>query len=320
RYHTAHRVEQVDPDDFSLIEQLAGLYDEPYADSSALPTYRVCELAKKQVTVVLSGDGGDENLAGYRRHRWHVYEERVRSKLPYSVRKPVFGLLGQIYPKADWAPKIFRAKSTFESLARDSVEGYFHSVSVLSNAMRSQLFSEQLKTDLQGYQAIEVFRKHIAKAPTDNPLSMVQYLDLKTYLPGDILTKVDRASMAHALEVRVPLLDHKLVEWIAGLQPEIKLNGREGKYIFKKSLENYLSDDILYRPKMGFSVPLSSWFKGALKDKVKEALLGERIQQCGLFNQDFIQHMLNQHQSGLRDYSSPIWSLLMFDAFLRNAS
>lgn len=320
RYHTAHRVEQVDPDDFSLIEQLAGLYDEPYADSSALPTYRVCELAKKQVTVVLSGDGGDENLAGYRRHRWHVYEERVRSKLPYSVRKPVFGLLGQIYPKADWAPKIFRAKSTLESLARDSAEGYFHSVSVLSNEMRGQLFSEQLKTDLQGYQAIEVFRKHIAKAPTDNPLSMVQYLDLKTYLPGDILTKVDRASMAHALEVRVPLLDHKLVEWIAGLQPEVKLNGREGKYIFKKSLESYLSDDILYRPKMGFSVPLNAWFKGALKDKVKEALLGERIQQCGLFNQDFIQHMLNQHQSGLRDYSSPIWSLLMFDAFLRNAS
>ncbi|WP_394753465.1 XrtA/PEP-CTERM system amidotransferase [Crenothrix sp.] len=320
RYNTSHRVEQVDPDDFSLLEQLAGLYDEPYADSSALPTYRVCELAKKQVTVVLSGDGGDENLAGYRRHRWHLYEERVRSKLPYSVRKPVFGLLGQIYPKADWAPKIFRAKSTFESLARDSVEGYFHSVSVLSNEIRNQLFSEQLKTDLQGYQAIEVFRKHMAKAPTDNPLSVVQYLDLKTYLPGDILTKVDRASMAHALEVRVPLLDHKLVEWIAGLQPEMKLNGGEGKYIFKKSLEKYLSNEILYRPKMGFSVPLTAWFKGALKDKVKKALLGERIQQCGLFNQDFILHMLNQHQSGLRDYSSAIWSLLMFDAFLRNAS
>jgi asparagine synthase (glutamine-hydrolysing) len=190
---------------------------------------------------------------------------------------------------------------------------------VLSNQTRNLLFGEQLKSDLQGYQAIEVFKKHIAKAPTDNPLSMVQYLDLKTYLPGDILTKVDRASMAHALEVRVPLLDHKLVEWMAGLQPKMKLNGREGKYIFKKALENYLPDDILYRPKMGFSVPLSAWFKGPLKDKVKSALLGENIQQCGLFNQDFIQHIINQHQSGLRDYSSPIWSLLMFDAFLRNA-
>lgn len=318
RYHTAHRVEQVDPNDFSLIDQLAGLYDEPYADSSALPTYRVCELAKKQVTVVLSGDGGDENLAGYRRYRWHTYEEQMRSWLPDSIRKPVFGFLGQVYPKADWAPKIFRAKSTFEAIARDSMEGYFHSVSVLSNELRSNLFSNQLKQDLQGYQAVDVFRRHVDKAPTDSPLSLVQYLDIKTYLPGDILTKVDRASMAHALEVRVPLLDHKLVEWMAGLQPEMKLKGREGKHIFKKSLENYLPNDILYRPKMGFAVPLDAWFKGPLKDKVRDALLGETMTQCGLFNQVFLRQMVNQHQSGLRDYSAPIWSLLMFEAFLRN--
>jgi len=320
RYHTAHRVEQVDPDDFSLIDQLAGLYDEPYADSSALPTYRVCELAKKQVTVVLSGDGGDENLAGYRRYRWHTYEEQMRSWLPDNIRKPVFGLLGQVYPKADWAPKIFRAKSTFESIARDSMEGYFHSVSVQSDEFRSKLFSNQLKGDLQGYQAVDVFRRHVDKAPTESPLSMVQYLDIKTYLPGDILTKVDRASMAHALEVRVPLLDHKLVEWMAGLQPDMKLRGREGKYIFKKSLENYLPDDILYRPKMGFSVPLNAWFKGPLKDKVQESLLGETMTHCGLFNHSFLEYIINQHQSGRRDYSSPIWSLLMFEAFLRTNS
>ena len=320
RYHTQHRVEQVNADDFSLIDQLAGLYDEPYADSSALPTYRVCELAKKQVTVVLSGDGGDENLAGYRRYRWHKYEEQMRSWLPSSIRKPVFGLLGQVYPKADWAPKLFRAKSTFESISRDSLEGYFHSVSTLSNELRSNLFSTQLKQELQDYKAVEVFRRHAANAQTDNPLSLVQYLDIKTYLPGDILTKVDRASMAHALEVRVPLLDHQLVEWMAGLPPDMKLKGRVGKYIFKKSLEAYLPDDILYRPKMGFAVPLDAWFKGPLKEKVREALLGETMKQCGLFNQTFIEHMVNQHQSGLKDYSTPIWSLLMFEAFLRTNS
>lgn len=318
RYHTAHRVEQVDPDDFSLIDQLAGLYDEPYADSSALPTYRVCELAKKQVTVVLSGDGGDENLGGYRRHRWHTYEEQMRSWLPDSIRKPVFSTLGRVYPKADWAPKIFRAKSTLESIGRDSVEGYFHSVSVMSNELRGKLFSAQLKNELQGYQAVDVFRQHLRNAPTDQPLSQVQYLDIKTYLPGDILTKVDRASMAHALEVRVPLLDHKLVEWLAGVQPELKLKGREGKYIFKKALENYLPDDILYRPKMGFGVPLNAWFKGPLKDKVQAALLGENMQQCGLFDPAMLQNIVSQHQNGLRDYSAPIWSLLMFEAFLRN--
>ncbi|MBE0436849.1 MAG: amidotransferase 1, exosortase A system-associated [Methylomicrobium sp.] len=318
RYHTAHRVEQVDPDDFHLIDRLAGLYDEPYADSSALPTYRVCELAKKQVTVVLSGDGGDENLAGYRRYRWHTYEDRMRHILPDGLRKPLFGFLGRTYPKADWAPKIFRAKSTFESIARDSLEGYFHSVSVNSNEIRNALFSQSLKQELQGYQAVEVFRRHAKNAASYDAQSLVQYLDIKTYLPGDILTKVDRASMAHALEVRVPLLDHKLVEWFAGLQPDLKLKGREGKYIFKKSLENYLPDDILYRSKMGFAVPLASWFRGPLKDRVRESLLGETMSQSGYFDQAFVKKMVDQHQSGIRDYSTSIWSLLMFEAFLRN--
>ena len=266
---------------------------------------------------MLSGDGGDENLAGYRRYRWHTYEEQMRSWLPDSIRKPVFGLLGRAYPKADWAPKMFRAKSTFESIGRDSLEGYFHSVSIVSNDLRRQLFSTQLKRELQGYQAVEVFRRHLDNAPTDNPLSLVQYLDIKTYLVGDILTKVDRASMAHALEVRVPLLDHQLVEWMAGLAPDMKLKGREGKYIFKKSLEPYLPDDILYRPKMGFAVPLASWFRGPLKDKVCDALLGDTMLQCGLFEPTFLQQMVDQHQRGLRDYSAPMWSLLMFEAFLR---
>jgi asparagine synthase (glutamine-hydrolysing) len=320
RYHTAHRTEQVDPNDFSLIDKLAGLYDEPYADSSALPTYRVCELAKKQVTVVLSGDGGDENLAGYRRYRWHGYEESMRSWLPASVRQPLFGALGQLYPKADYLPKMFRAKSTFESIARDSLAGYFHGVTQLSNAQRSALFSDKLKTDLQGYSALEVFKRHAQNAPTDNPLSMVQYLDIKTYLLGDILTKVDRASMAHALEVRVPLLDYQLVEWMAGIEPNLKLRGSEGKYIFKKALENYLPNDILYRPKMGFSIPLAAWFRGELKDKVRNALLGETLNHCGLFDATFLRHLVEQHQNGLRDYSVPIWSLLMFEAFLRNQS
>ncbi len=318
RYHTAHRVEQVDPDDFHIVSALAGIYDEPYADSSALPTYRVCELAKKQVTVVLSGDGGDENLAGYRRYRWHTYEDRMRAILPDALRKPLFGFLGRVYPKADWAPKIFRAKSTFESIARDSLEGYFHSVSVNSNAIRSDLFSQRLKSDLQNYQAVEVFRRHYSSAPSDNAQSLVQYLDIKTYLPGDILTKVDRASMAHALEVRVPLLDHELVEWIATLPPDLKLKNREGKYIFKKGLEPYLPDDILYRPKMGFAVPLGSWFKGPLKQQVRDSLLGETMADTGLFDQKFLKKMVDQHQSGLRDYSAPIWSLLMFESFLEH--
>lgn len=317
RYRTDHHVETVNPDDLDLIDLLSGLYDEPYADSSAMPTYRVCELAKKSVTVALSGDGGDETLAGYRRYRWHVYEERMRGLLPGSIRRPLFGFLGQVYPKADWAPKVLRAKSTFESLARDSVEGYFHSVSILGDDLRARLFSEGFKRDLQGYQAVEVLRAHAVRAPRGDPLSFVQYLDMKTYLVGDILTKVDRASMAHALEVRVPILDHKLVEWISGLAPNVKLRGREGKYIFKKALEPYLPGDVLYRPKMGFAVPLARWFRGPLRQRVHDVVLGESLRATGLFNHAFLREVVEQHQSGRRDYSAAIWSLLMFDAFQR---
>ncbi len=299
---------------------MADLYDEPYADSSALPTFRVCELAKKEVTVVLSGDGGDENMAGYRRYRWHTYEERMRNLRPAPLRQPLFGLLGKVYPKADWAPRVFRAKSTFESMARDTLQGYMHSVSILSNEMRSQLFSDSLKRDLQGYHAIEVFKRYAKQSPTDHPLSLIQYLDLKTYLVGDILTKVDRASMAHALEVRVPILDHQLVDWMSGLSPDMKLRGTEGKYLLKKALEPMLPHEILYRKKMGFAVPLASWFRGPLKEKVRNNLLSREMLDSGLFNQRYLETLVNHHQSGVRDYSASIWTLLMFHSFLKKMS
>ncbi len=316
RYQTNHFVGNVDTDDFDLVDKLAFFYDEPYADSSAIPTYRVCQLAKQKVTVVLSGDGGDENLAGYRRYRWHMYEARMRGMIPGMLRQPLFGGLGRIYPKADWAPKVLRAKTTFQALARDNVAGYFHSVSLLSDEMRARLFSDRFKSELQGYQAVEVMRRHARNAP-DHPLSQVQYLDMKTYLVGDILTKVDRASMAHALEVRVPLLDHKLVEWMSGLSPELKLRGREGKYIFKKALEPYLPNDVLYRHKMGFAVPLASWFRGPLKARLRESVLGDTLADTGLFDRKYLQHLVDAHQSGVRDYSAPLWSLLMFESFQR---
>jgi asparagine synthase (glutamine-hydrolysing) len=317
QYQTNHHTETVDTDDYALLDTLAGLYDEPYADSSAIPTYRVCQLARKRVTVALSGDGGDENLAGYRRYRLTMAEDAVRSKIPPALRRNVFGPLGRYYPKADWAPRVFRAKTTFESLARDLVEGYFHGVSIMSDAMRERLFSPEFRQRLQGHRALDVMRGHAANAPTDDPLSLIQYLDMKTYLPGDILTKVDRASMAHALEVRVPLLDHQLVEWISGLPSSIKLHNGEGKYIFKKSMERYLPHDILYRKKQGFAVPLAAWFRGPLRQRVREALLGPILAGTGIFNTAFLAEIVEQHESGRRDYSAPIWTTLMFEAFLR---
>ena len=317
RYRTNHHVETVRSDDFDLIDTLARTYDEPYADSSAIPTYRVCQLARKHVTVALSGDGGDESFAGYRRYRMHLMEERMRATLPYGVRRPLFGLLGRIYPKADWAPRVLRAKTTFEGMARTSVEAYFHSVSILRDAMRTQLFTDGFRRQLAGYNAHDVFRRHAAQAGTDDPLSMVQYLDLKTYLIGDINTKVDRASMAHSLEVREPLMDHPLVEWLATLPTALKIQGQEGKLLLKKAMEPALPNDVLYRPKMGFAVPLARWFRGPLRERVRDAVLGPRLADTGWFNRGYLQHLVEAHQNGTRDYSSPLWTLLMFDAFLR---
>ena len=318
RYATNHRVETVKSDDFDLIDTLARLYDEPYADSSAIPTYRVCQLARKHVTVALSGDGGDEAFGGYRRYRLHMMEERMRAALPSAIRQPLFGMLGRLYPKADWAPRMFRAKTTFEGMARNSVEAYFHTVSILRGPMRDQLFSPALKQRLAGYDALQVFQRHAASAGTDDPLALIQYLDLKTYLVGDINTKVDRASMAHSLEVREPLMDHELVEWLGTLPSSLKVRGQEGKFLLKKAMEPKLPAEILYRPKMGFSVPLARWFRGPLKQRVRDAVLGTRLADTGWFNRDYLQHLVDAHQAGTRDYSAPLWTLLMFEAFLRN--
>jgi len=317
RYQTRHFVETVRSDDFGLIDTLARLYDEPYADSSAIPTYRVCQLARQRVTVALSGDGGDETFGGYRRYRMHMMEERMRAALPDAVRRPLFGLLGRVYPKADWAPRALRAKTTFEGMARSSVEAYFHSMSFVRDPMRSELFSADLKRQLGGYKAEEVFRRHAAKAGTDDPLALIQYIDTHTYLVGDINTKVDRASMAHSLEVREPLMDHKLVEWVATLPSHMKLRGTMGKHLFKKANEPFLPNEVLYRPKMGFAVPLARWTRGPLRARVRDSLLGGAMLDSGMFNPKTVREIVEQHESGKRDFSTTIWTMLMFDAFLR---
>ena len=319
RYHTDHRLEVVKGDDFDLIDTLAWLYDEPFADSSALPTYRVCQMARKHVTVALSGDGGDESLGGYRRYRMHLGEERVRNLLPHGLRRPMFEALGQVYPKADWAPRPLRAKTTFQAMAMDSVQAYHHSMSHLRADQRQALFSPTFQRSLGGYSALEVFRQHAQNAQTDDPLALIQYLDYKTWLIGDINTKVDRASMAHSLEVREPLMDHMLVEWLATLPSSLKIHAGEGKYVLKKAFEPLLPHDVLYRPKMGFSVPLASWLRGPLKQRMQESVLSPRMCDSGYFNTATLEALIKEHLGGHHDHSTALWMLIMFDAFLRQA-
>jgi asparagine synthase (glutamine-hydrolysing) len=278
----------------------------------------VCQLARKHVTVALSGDGGDESFGGYRRYRLHLMEERMRSLLPLSVRRPVFGPLGRFYPKLDWAPRILRGKTTFEALARSSAEAYFSSISFVRGDLRSHLFSDALKTELSGYTAMDVFERHARRAETDDPLALIQYLDLHTYLVGDINTKVDRASMAHSLEVREPLMDHPLVEWLATLPTSYKMRGGDGKHLLKRCMQDHLPRDLMYRPKMGFAVPLARWTRGPLRRRVRETLIDGRIARTGWFDAIAIRRIVEQHESGAYDHSTPLWVLLMFDAFLKN--
>ena len=313
---TDHKTEIVEASDHSLLDKLVSLYDEPYADSSAIPTYRVCELARRYVTVALSGDGGDENYIGYRRYRLFSMEERLRSYFPDAVRQPLFGFLGRAYPKLDWAPRVFRGKTTFQALGRGSADAYLHGVSIFPSEERDRLFSKSFKRELQGYRSSEVFERHLDGKRFEDPLRMAQYLDFKTYLPGDILTKVDRASMAHSLEVRVPFLDHEFVGWTARLPTAMKLRGGSGKDVLKKALEPVLPREVLYRSKMGFAVPLDIWFRGSLEERIASSLGGSVLADSGVFDVSMLDEISRDHGSGRRNYSAVLWALLMFEGFL----
>lgn len=319
KFACRHRVGYVEPNDHSLLDILARLYDEPFADSSAMPTYRVCELAKKDVTVALSGDGGDENLAGYRRYGQHLDDLATKARIPSALRR-LLGGIGSLYPDSPLMPPALRRRQGLISMAQDPVESFFEINAVIKRDLRLSLYSQDFQRRLQDYDAVEVFRAHAASAPTNDPLSLAQYLDLKTYLPGDILTKVDRASMAHSLEVRVPLLDHKLVEWVSTLPIEFKRRGTQGKYLLKKAMEPWLPNDVLYRPKKGFAVPLAVWFRGPLRDRLRRALASEALNDSGVFDRGALERLLEQHDRGQRDCSTPLWSVLMFDAFLQQES
>ncbi|MER2491840.1 XrtA/PEP-CTERM system amidotransferase [Catenovulum sediminis] len=317
RYKTNHHVEIIDHEDFELIDKLIQVYDEPYADSSALPTYRVCEMARKHVTVSLSGDGGDEIFAGYRRYKLHLNEELARQKIPLALRRPIFGTLGKIYPKADWAPRFLRAKTTFQSLAMSSAHAYLNSMSKIRADQRAKLYSKQFKQKLHGYDSRAVFDEVVNGKEFADPLKMAQYIDFKTWMPGDILTKVDRASMAHALEVRVPMLDHTFVEWAFRLPSATNLKNNQGKASLKSALEPHLPHDNLYREKMGFSIPLSAWLRGPLKEKLESVLQSDAMRLSGIFEHKNLLKMNSEHQSKRSDHGAALWTIMMLGLFLQ---
>jgi asparagine synthase (glutamine-hydrolysing) len=315
-FGTNHASRIVGSDQFGAIDTIAGMFDEPFADASALPTWRVCQLARESVTVALSGDGADEAFAGYRRQVFHSHEERVRGMIPASVRAKLLAPLGRVYPKADWAPRPLRAKSTLLALAGSGAEGYARALSVVPPEQRMALYSDDLARQIGGYRAEMPFVAMMEGAPARSGLDAAQYADLKFWLPGDILTKVDRTSMAVSLEAREPLLDHRLVEFAASLPEGLRVKGGQGKWLLKHAMERYLPKDILYRPKQGFVTPIAQWLRGPLAGKARSIASSAALARTGWFDNARLGVMAEEHISGRADNSRLLWQLVMLDRSL----
>ena len=316
RYSTSHYEEVVSVDASSLIDQIASVYGEPFADASALPTYLVCAAARKHVTVALSGDGGDEIFGGYRRYGMFYNEERVRRLAPGILRKAAFGAAGALYPKLDWAPRPFRLKTTLQALSESSTAAYARAVSVSLPDRLGKMLSGDFAESLCRYDPLSPLLD-AAGAERLDPLSLAQKIDIETWLPGRMLTKIDRASMAHGLEVRAPFLDHRLAEWAFKLPPHLKVGDGSGKLLLKAAQEKRIDLEILYRQKQGFSPPLAKWLRepsGPLTRLQDSRLWSD----AGCFSPKEVGSMIDRHQRGVSDNSQELWMLIMFDAFLRH--
>ena len=317
-FGTDHHARTVSADQFADIGALAAIFDEPFADASALPTWRVSRLARETVTVALSGDGADEAFAGYRRQVFHAHEERARRWLPQGLRKSVLGGLGEVYPKADWAPRSLRLKTTLLSLAGTGAEGYARALSVTPPELRQALYTQDFANSLGGYQAEAPLIRLMDDAPARSGLDRAQYADLAFWLPGDILTKVDRTSMAASLEAREPLLDHRLVEFAATLPEGLRVHGMQGKYLLKKAMRRYLPEKILYRPKQGFVTPIAEWLRGPLASEARAIATSAALARTGWLQPSFVSAAAEAHIAGKSDHSRLLWQLLMLDRSLRH--
>jgi asparagine synthase (glutamine-hydrolysing) len=316
RYGTnQHSARAAEIDYIEAAREQGTLFGEPFGDQSSVPTHRVCALARQHVTVAISGDGGDEVFAGYRRYRWHKMTEAVRAYIPAPLRRTVLAELARIYPKLDRAPRFLRAKHTLTELSLDSARGYARMVTKTHTARRRALFSPALRAALGEHDPQARIVECMEQSGSEDGLIQAQFADINTYLVGDILTKVDRASMANSLEVRAPFLDYRFVGWGLCLPPGLKLAGQEGKHILKRALEPSVPVEILYRPKQGFATSLAARFRlGA--ERLHARLLGPAMAGCELFDLDAIARLLEEHRTGQFDHAETLWLLLVFEGFL----
>ncbi|MCI0555210.1 MAG: asparagine synthase (glutamine-hydrolyzing) [Anaerolineae bacterium] len=311
QYKTEHHEFIVTPDAQAIIPDLIWHYNEPFADSSAIPTYYVSKLAREYVTVVLTGDGGDENFAGYPRYQnqgEHALNKNYPSLL-YRLLRPK-GLMQTLSRHGGgWAKNFNRLKDLDQQKLL-----YYYRITHFHEGYQSQLYSQEFWERLNGLTTVDWMLDIYRQSDAGNYLDATLDLDLRLYLPDTLMTKTDIASMAHSLEARAPMLDHKFLEFVASIPPELKLkNGVESKYIFKKAVEPYLPHDIIYRKKMGFGVPIDHWFRHELREMVRDILLSQRAIERGYFRRDYIEGILDRHQNESESWQYLIWNLLMLE-------
>ena len=311
RFGTDHQEFIVTPDICEIVDELVWHFDEPFADSSAIPTYMVSKLAREHVKVVLSGDGGDEVFAGYTRYAL----DRKRSgfaRLPRLVRQGVMQPLGRNLPHGAWG------RNYLHKVALDPFDRYIEDISIFTRLNKPSLYTDDFRQQLGQSEAAARFRDFAAHARTDGSLDPLLYLDSKTYLPGDILTKVDRMSMAVSLEARVPLLDHKLIEFVCTRIPSsMKMKGLETKHIFKRAVRDLVPAEILNRPKQGFGIPINRWINEQLRERVRGTLTEPRTMQRGYVEPSYIRLLLDEHELGRRDHATELWALFMLELWHR---
>jgi asparagine synthase (glutamine-hydrolysing) len=298
-----------------VISKVTAQFDEPYADSSAIPTYYVCKYARQNIKVCLSGDGGDEAFGGYDRHVWaSLYGSRADS-LSRRGRKNLFSLVSHILPGG-------KLKDYLKVLALKPIELYGNRLSIFtqtaSGTSVDDLLSDNFNETLKKHDSYSLIKHYYKETGTSSFLTNVRHIDTMTYLPGDNLTKVDRMSMLHSLEVRVPLLDHKVMEFAATIPPKFIVRNGQGKYILKKAMEKYLPHDILYRKKMGFMVPIKHWLNNELKDYFYDMISELKTKRKDIFDIEFIEYMIQRHKSGGEDLSYQLWTLMVFEEWARH--
>jgi asparagine synthase (glutamine-hydrolysing) len=312
RLGTDHSEYVVKPDALDVLPRLAWQFDEPFGDSSSVPTYYVSKITREQVTVALSGDGGDESFAGYRRYARAAALEARLDHAAGRLARPLLRLAGRVTP---WG---VRGQGYLELLGSDPIERYFRMMTTQRSEGLRRLLTAGARERVAPEASPAAFRKLAAESGAPDYVSTLQYLDVRTYLPEDILTKVDRTSMLVSLEARVPLLDHVLMEFVATIPSGLKLVNGQGKSILKAAMAEDLPGDVLHRPKMGFGVPLARWFRHELADYTRDRLLDRTARARGVFEPAVVTALLDDHQSGRRDRTGQIWSLLAFEEWARH--